>query len=24
MLELPPNCENCGKPLPPDREEAMI
>ena len=24
MLELRPNCENCGKPLPNDSDEAMI
>ena len=24
MLELKPNCERCGKNLPPDSEEAMI
>lgn len=24
MLEIRPNCENCGKSLPNDSEEAMI
>ena len=24
MLKLKPNCEACGKPLPPDSTEAMI
>lgn len=24
MLEIRPNCENCGKPLPNGSEEAMI
>jgi hypothetical protein len=24
MLEIRPNCEHCGKPLPPNSEEALI
>ncbi len=24
MLEIRPNCENCGKPLPPNSTEALI